>query len=51
MGASIGYRAEGVDQKKSLLRQTLVAQPGILRSRLLERQWRPPWDPTTREVY
>lgn len=48
MGASTGHRAEGVDQKKSLLVQTLVAQPGILKSRLLER---PLWSPTTWEVY
>lgn len=48
MGASTGHRAEGVAQKKSLLVQALVAKPGILKSRLLER---PLWDPTTRSVY
>lgn len=38
-----------MDQKKAPLVQRLVAQPEVLRSGLLERQWRPLWDPTTRK--
>ena len=51
MGASTGHRTESKNQKKWFLVRSLVVQPRILRSWLLERQCRPLQAPNTKEVH